>query len=128
MRLNVRSTVVLPHPDGPMKAVISCSCIASETSVTALKALYQIETFFTSKMALRRAADRPPLVLRRATRFGPREVGDRVFCSGGSMTFLARVSGESCGNKAGDDHEDEGDRDERERRAPAAGLGADIRR
>ena len=25
MRFNVRSTVVLPHPDGPMKAVISFS-------------------------------------------------------------------------------------------------------
>ena len=25
IRFSVRSTVVLPHPDGPMNAVISCS-------------------------------------------------------------------------------------------------------
>ena len=35
MRFSVRSTVVLPHPDGPMNAVISFSWIFSETSVTA---------------------------------------------------------------------------------------------
>ena len=39
IRFSVRSTVVLPHPDGPMNAVISFLCIASETSVTARNAL-----------------------------------------------------------------------------------------
>ena len=34
-RFRVRSTVVLPHPDGPMKAVISFSWMVSDTSVTA---------------------------------------------------------------------------------------------
>ena len=123
MRLNARNTVVLPLPDEPMKAVISCSCTAIETSVTALKALYQIETFFRSKItspgadpACGRAvgSSRGRLVIR--------------FGSGDSIAFLARVSGESCGNNAGGDHEDEGDRNERERRAPAAALGAYIRR
>ena len=37
MRFSVRSTVVLPQPDGPMNAVISCSYMDSETSVTARK-------------------------------------------------------------------------------------------
>ena len=35
MRFSVRSTVVLPQPDGPMNAVISFSWMSSETSVTA---------------------------------------------------------------------------------------------
>ncbi len=38
MRLKQRSMVVLPHPDGPMKAVISCSWTRRSTSRTALKA------------------------------------------------------------------------------------------
>ena len=37
MRFSVRSTVVLPHPDGPMNAVISFSWMVSDTSVTARK-------------------------------------------------------------------------------------------
>src|SRR5260370_37417930 len=47
--------------------------------------------------------------------------------SGCSMTFLARVSGESCGDDPGGDHEDEGYGDEGERRAPGTALRADIR-
>ena len=50
MRLSERSTVHLPLPDDPMNAVISCSWIRIETSVTALNALYQIETFRMSKI------------------------------------------------------------------------------
>ena len=37
MRLKQRSTVVLPQPDGPMKAVISCRLICTFTSRTARK-------------------------------------------------------------------------------------------
>src|SRR5690348_9147781 len=51
-----------------------------------------------------------------------------MFWSGCSMTFLARVSSESCGGEAGGDHEDEGDDDERERRTPGAALRAWVRR
>jgi hypothetical protein len=35
IRLKHRSTVDLPHPDGPMKAVISCWRISMVTSRTA---------------------------------------------------------------------------------------------
>ena len=35
MRLKQRSTVVLPQPDGPMNAVISCWRICMETLRTA---------------------------------------------------------------------------------------------
>src|SRR5215813_12495482 len=49
-------------------------------------------------------------------------------CSGCSMTFLARVPGESCGDHAGDDHEDEGDHDKGQRCAPGAILRAGVRR
>jgi len=35
MRLNARSMVDFPLPDGPMKAVISRSWMVSETSATA---------------------------------------------------------------------------------------------
>ena len=35
MRLKQRSTVVLPQPDGPMKAVISCWRMLMVTSRTA---------------------------------------------------------------------------------------------
>ena len=38
MRLKHRSTVVLPQPDGPMNAVISCLLIVTFTSRTARKA------------------------------------------------------------------------------------------
>src|SRR6202043_3542559 len=51
----------------------------------------------------------------------------RVFCSGFSMTFLVRVPGEPGGDEAGRDHEDEADRDQGERRAPAALRRADVR-
>jgi len=63
--------------------------MGSETSVTALKALYQIETFFTSKIGAPGAGStccwaaglsRGRLVT--------------MFCSGCSITFLARTSGE----------------------------------
>ena len=37
MRLKQRSTVVLPQPEGPMRAVISCSRIARVVSATAWK-------------------------------------------------------------------------------------------
>ena len=37
MRLKQRSTVVLPQPDGPMKAVISCWWTSMVTSRTARK-------------------------------------------------------------------------------------------
>src|SRR5437762_10011499 len=59
-----------------------------------------------------------------------------TFCSGESMSvpsaswwaeFLARVPGKSRGDHAGNDHEDEGDRDQRQCRAPGAGLRAEIR-
>jgi hypothetical protein len=49
MRFKARSTVVLPLPDEPMKAVISFSGMVRETSVTALNALYQIDTCCISK-------------------------------------------------------------------------------
>ena len=35
MRLKHRSTVVLPQPDGPMNAVISCLAMSMLTSLTA---------------------------------------------------------------------------------------------
>ena len=38
MRFRHRSTVVLPHPDGPISAVISCLRIGSVTSRTARNA------------------------------------------------------------------------------------------
>src|SRR5690349_4467146 len=44
MRLRQRSTVVFPHPDGPMKAVISCSWIVKDTPLTAWCAPYHTET------------------------------------------------------------------------------------
>src|SRR5579863_9277284 len=50
-----------------------------------------------------------------------------VFCSEDSMTFLARVPGETGRDKASRDHEDEADGDQGERRAPAALRRADIR-
>ena len=37
MRLKHRSTVVLPQPEGPMKAVISLLLMRNETSFTARK-------------------------------------------------------------------------------------------
>ena len=37
MRLKQRSTVVLPQPDGPMNAVISCCVDVDVTSRTARK-------------------------------------------------------------------------------------------
>ena len=37
MRLMQRSTVLLPHPDGPMSAVIWCFGTSKVTSVTARK-------------------------------------------------------------------------------------------
>ena len=37
MRLNARSTVVLPHPDGPMNAVIWCAWMRRVTPRTARK-------------------------------------------------------------------------------------------
>ena len=48
------------------------------------------------------------------------KAGDGV-CSGCSMTFLARVSGESGRDETGDDHKDEGDGDEREALRPRRG-------
>src|SRR5579859_581498 len=126
-RFSVRSTVVLPHPDGPMKAVISCSYMVSETSVTALKALYQIEVFATWNTTSPVAGStESPAGRRAADATGGRLV--TVLCSGSVMTSLARVLGESCRDDPGDDHQDEGDGDERERRAPAAALGTDIGR
>src|SRR6202522_464420 len=50
-----------------------------------------------------------------------------AFCSEGSMTFLPRVPGESGGDDASHDHEDEADGDQGQRRAPAAVLRADVR-
>src|SRR5215469_10866024 len=50
-----------------------------------------------------------------------------TFGSGCSMTFLALVASVSGGDDAGSDHKDERDRDERERRTPAPGLGAWVR-
>jgi len=38
MRLRQRSTVLFPHPDGPMKAVIEFFLIGTAVSRTALKA------------------------------------------------------------------------------------------
>ncbi len=99
MRLKARSTVDLPLPDEPMKAVISCSCMDSETSVTALKALYQIETFLTSKTV----SPGGDSTCGRAVGAGRGRLVTTC-CSGSCMTFLARVSGESCGDEAGGDH------------------------
>src|SRR5712664_2734444 len=62
--------------------------------------------------------------------------GAATFCSDWSMSvpstavwaaFLLRVPRESRGDDTGDNHEDEGDRDQRQRRAPGAGLRAEER-
>src|SRR5215471_4733094 len=66
------------------------------------------------------------LVSRRAAGLGS-SVFAATFGCGSSMTFPALVSGVSGGDDAGSDHEEERDRDERERRAPASGLGAWVR-
>ena len=96
IRLNARSTVVLPLPDEPMKAVISCSRMENETSVTALKALYQIETFFRSKMGAPGARS----VCCRAADSGCCRAADSgcgrlvtIFSSDFSTTFLMQISG-----------------------------------
>ena len=47
MRLNVRRSVDLPQPEGPMKAVARCSGISSETSLSAWKSVYQRLKCFT---------------------------------------------------------------------------------
>src|SRR5580704_8131093 len=123
MRLNARSTVVLPLPDEPMKAVTSCSWMLKDTSVTALKALYQIETFLTSKTTSPGGANS----CGRDADAG-RATWVTTVCSGSSMIFLARESAESGRDKACHDHEDEGYGDERERSAPAAGLCSGVGR
>src|SRR5260370_30283760 len=123
MRLNAGSTVVGPLREEPMKAVISFSYMDIETSVTALKALYQIETFCTSKIVGPGA--RSPLCWAASGLGRGRLV---TVSSGCSMTFLARVSGEPGGDDTGDDHEDKRYGDEGERRAPGAGLRAHTRR
>src|SRR5260370_35690100 len=51
-----------------------------------------------------------------------------TLCSGCSITFLAQISGESCGDEACDHHKDKSDHDERERSPPGASLRADIGR
>src|SRR5258708_37136939 len=100
MRFNARSTVVLPLPDEPMKAVISFSYMDIETSVTALKALYQIETFCTSKIVGPGA--RSPLCWA-ASGLGR---GRLVTVSAGcSVMFLRRGCGKPGGGASGDGHE-----------------------
>ena len=44
MRFNERSTVVLPHPDGPMNAVISLAAMSTLTSCTAVTPPYRTST------------------------------------------------------------------------------------
>src|SRR5215467_5310483 len=66
------------------------------------------------------------LVSRRAAGLGS-SVFAATFGCGSSMSFLALVASVSGGDDAGSDHEEERDRDERECRAPAAGLGAWVR-
>ena len=48
MRLNSRSNVVLPQPDGPMKAVMTWRSIAMVTYLSAALSPYQKDTFSTS--------------------------------------------------------------------------------
>ena len=53
MRLRHLSTVVLPHPEGPMKAVISCAAISRSTSRTAVWPLYFTSRSRSSKTSSR---------------------------------------------------------------------------
>ncbi len=53
MRFSTRSTVVLPHPDGPMKAVISLAATSRSTSRTAVCPLY-----FTSRSRISKTSSR----------------------------------------------------------------------
>src|SRR6185437_15586702 len=110
MRFRARSTVVLPLPDEPMKAVISRSGMVRETSATALNALYQIDTFCMSKTV--------SAWIDCGCRSSVRSWRGRwvtALSSGCSMAFLSHRTGESCGDDASGDHQDEGDRDQRER-------------
>ncbi len=50
MRLNARSRVDLPQPDGPMNAVISLRGIVIVTSFTAVKVPYFTPTSSSSKI------------------------------------------------------------------------------
>ena len=52
MRLRQRSTVVLPHPDGPMNAVISFAAMSRSTSRIAVWPLYFTSTSLSSKHEL----------------------------------------------------------------------------
>ena len=47
MRLKQRNTVLLPHPDGPMNAVISLARISRFTSRTAVNPEYETERSVT---------------------------------------------------------------------------------
>src|SRR5260370_35972166 len=100
-----------------MKAVISFSYMDIETSVTALKALYQIETFCTSKIVGPGA--RSPLCWAASglSRGRLATVSSRCF-----MRFLARASGEPGGADTCGDHNEKRYDAEGERRSPAASV------
>src|SRR5215469_15619877 len=98
--------------------------MARETSVTALKAPYQIETFRTSKIV---SPTGPSSCVRGGWDADAGRGRLVTVCWGSSMIFLATVSAESCGYDTGHDHQDKSDRDEGERGAPAPCLGAGVR-
>src|SRR5438552_491709 len=95
--------------------------MGSETSVTALKALYQIETFLTSKIG----SPGPGPACCWAAGLSRRRLVT-TFCSGSSImfparilgesvVFSARISGESCDDESRRYDEDKAATDERER-------------
>src|SRR4051794_25403985 len=142
MRLRHRSTVVLPHPEGPMNAVISLAAISSATSRIAVWPLYFTSTASSSKTSSRAgsAFGRVASVCgssgsgtkRRSA--GCTSVSSAATCS----TVLVRCSsvrmGSSKGSgrlaaaeegvhEPGEDRAHEHDQDEGERGAPRAVLG-----
>ncbi len=79
MRLRQRNTVVLPHPDGPMNAVISLAAMSRSTSRTAVCPLYCTSRSRSSKTSSRS---------RSGSSVGRRGVGD--VDSGGGCVDVGR--------------------------------------
>src|SRR4051794_36473649 len=143
MRLSTRSTVVLPQPEGPMKAVISLAAMSRSTSRTAVWPLYLTSRSRSSNTSWRASSGTSggaassgaptsgigactPVVTGATLAVVSR---GRVIDPSSVMTGSGGLSsGEERGGEASERGEDEHDGDEREGCAPGPVLRARERR
>src|ERR1700704_2181068 len=138
MRFSERSTVVLPHPDGPMNAVISFAAMSTLTSSTAVTPLYCTLTSESWNTISRcRSGSSSGARSSGGDSAGPRDPdSSRVVVTAPNLVATVAVSvtgcstwsgrGRSTGVQGGEDSgrhgEHEHDGDEGQRGAPGPGL------